>query len=144
LGNYLVIFAANGIWLLAGNQGIGFTATDYTRSFLSSIRTISATSFVDVQGYPAWWNIDGVYYIKPDPNGGLIVDSLTDKNIKDLFLEIPIVNKKFARGAFNTFTHVVQWLYREDSSSSVEETYEFNRVMNYNILNPSFLLLEYP
>lgn len=144
LGNYLVVFCANGIWMLSGNQGIGFTATDYTRSFLSSVRSISATSFVDIQGYPAWWNIDGIYYIKPDPNGGLVVDSLTDKKIKDLFLEIPIVNKKYARGAFNTFTHVVQWIYRGDGASSIEETYEFQKVLNYNILSGAFYFWTIP
>lgn len=144
LGNYLVIFCANGVWVLSGNQGIGFTATDYTRSFISSFRTISATSFVDIQGYPAWWNIDGIYYMKPDPNGGLTVNSLTDQKIKDAFLDIPIISKKYARGAFNNFTHVAQWIYREDGASSLEETYEFQKVLNFNILSGAFYFWSIP
>lgn len=144
LNNYLIHLAAHGIWLIGGSNGVGFSATDYMRTTLSSTKTLSASSFIDIQGYPAWWNIDGINVIKPDAQGGLVVDSLTDAKIKDLFLEIPIASKRYARGAYNSFTHVAQWIYRSDAPTSFEEGYEFDTILNFNILSGAFYFWEVP
>lgn len=138
LGNYLLVFASRGVWMLAGSQGVGFAANDYTRSFLSAVSSISATSFVDIQGYPSFWNIDGIFVVKPSEQGNLEVTSVTDQKIKDFYLSIPVVAKRNARGFYNTFTHVVQWLYRSTSASTVDDSYEFDKILNYNVLSGAF------
>src|SRR3990167_4631251 len=64
----LLVFAQNGIWAIAGSQGIGFAANDYTVSKISTINTISATSFVDIAGFPSWWNAEGIFVIGMEGN----------------------------------------------------------------------------
>lgn len=138
IGNNLLIFAAHGVWMISGSQGIGFSANDYTVSFLAATRVISATSFIDIQGFPAWWNVDGIFVVRPDKNGGLTIESLTDQKIKDFFLEIPFLSKRQARGCYNPFTHIAQWVYRSEAAADVTSSYEYDSVLNFNVLSGAF------
>lgn len=133
----LVAFCTNGCWSITGSQGIGFTANDYTVRKISAIRTLTATSFVSVMGFPAWWNADGIYVLG-NKNGTLVVDSMTDLKIKDWYADIPLASKQQAKGFYNSRTHVIQWQYRSAKSSSVEETNQFDRILNFNVLSQAF------
>jgi hypothetical protein len=131
----LMVFASNGVWHVTGSQGIGFTANDYTVRRLSTIRAISHTSFVDVGGYPAWWSAEGIYILQPDQSlAGVSIKSLTDESIFSFYQEIPITCKKQARGFFNLVTKKIQWLYRSTVPGTVEEVYEYDRILNWNAL----------
>lgn len=139
-GNHLIVFAANGIWAITGSTGIGFAPTDYTIAFISSVRSISPTSFVDVQGIPMWWNLDGIYVLNAGEQTNqqtFNVNSLTDYTIKDFYREIPGDSKKNVRGTYNPYTHVVQWLYKSTSASDVVDRYKYDRIMNFNVLSQS-------
>ena len=136
-GNHLLVFAANGIWAITGSTGIGFSPLDYTVAFISSIRSISPYSFVDFQGIPMWWNVDGIYVLNAGEQTNqqtFDVKSLTDYTIKDFYANIPVSSKKQARGTYNPFTKVVQWLYRSTASNDVDDSYIYDRVMNFNTL----------
>jgi len=83
LQNALLVFASNGIWVISGSQGTGFTADSYTINKLSSVRCISGIPFVDVLGYPYFWTHEGIYRVVVDTtanisSGGLKVESITD------------------------------------------------------------------
>lgn len=134
--NSLVVFASNGIWQIRGSVGIGFTALDYSVNHVSSVKAVSASSFVDIDGYPAFWTIEGVYVLTPTGNGdtSLQVQSLTDTKIKELYLDIPLSCKRLARGSYDPRSHTIQWIYRDTEPSSVTNTYEFNKVLNFNTL----------
>jgi hypothetical protein len=133
----LVAFCTNGCWSIQGSNAAGFSANDYTVKKISSVRTISATSFVNVMGYPCWWNADGIYALG-NKNGVLAVDSMTDLKIKDWFANIPIASKGQAKGVYNSLTHVIQWQYRSTIATSVEETEQFDKVLNFNVLSGAF------
>lgn len=133
----VAVFAANGVWMISGSTGIGFTAKDYTVTKLSSINTISATSFVDIGGYPAWWNAEGIYFLTTDGNNPKI-DSLTDQRIKKYYNDIPLASKTKVRGFFNLVTGVVQWLYRSTEANEPEEDYEYDTILNFNLLTTAF------
>jgi hypothetical protein len=90
--NGLLVFAANGVWFITGNQGIGFTANDYTVTEISKVQSISSTSFINVQGMPYWWNEEGIYTIVPGQQG-LQVKSLTLQTIASEYDEIPLESK---------------------------------------------------
>ncbi len=49
IGNFLIIFASNGVWTITGSDGIGFTAVNYVIGTLSNVQSISSASFVNVQ-----------------------------------------------------------------------------------------------
>ncbi|SHH46706.1 hypothetical protein SAMN05444169_7600 [Bradyrhizobium erythrophlei] len=133
----LVAFCTNGCWSIQGSNAAGFSANDYTVKKITSVRTISATSFVSVMGYPCWWNADGIYAMA-NKNGVLAVDSMTDLKIKDWFASIPLASKGQAKGVYNSLTHVIQWTYRSTIAASVEETEQFDKILNFNVLSGAF------
>lgn len=135
----LVAFASNGVWVVTGSKGIGFTANDYTARRISTVKTISATSFVDINGYPCWWTADGIYMLVPDQSGAAVsVQSLTDKTILTWYQAIPLNSKKTARGFFNNVTKRVQWAYKSTDAGTPEESYAFDRILNFNVLTGAF------
>jgi hypothetical protein len=133
----LIAFCTNGCWAITGSNAVGFTANDYTVKKISAVRALSATSFVSVMGYPCWWNADGIYAMA-NKNGGLVVDSMTDLKIKDWFANIPVASKQQAKGVYNSLTHVIQWQYRSTIASSVDETEQYDKVLNFNVLSGAF------
>lgn len=137
--NGLLVFAANGIWFITGSTGIGFTATDYTISKVSAIQSISSTSYVDVLGYPMFWNEEGIYTVGMDPGQqGLTVNSLTLNSIKQFYDAIPLQSKKFARGSYNPITGQVQWLYRSTNETDVTSRYQFDSILNFSMFTQAF------
>ncbi len=140
MANSLLIFATNGVWSIGGSEGIGFKATDYAIRRISAVESVSALSFVDVYGSPVWWTNDSIYTISGD-QGGLgneAVTSLSDDTIKTFILDIPPDSKLYIKGAFNSRTKIIQWLYRSENPSTNLEKYVYDRVLNLNLLSRAF------
>lgn len=129
--NGLLVFAANGIWFITGSQGVGFTANDYTVTRLSSIQSISGTSFVDVNGFPVWWNEEGIYVVTAGQNG-LDVQSMSLTTISSFYEDIPLTSKRYARGDYNPLTYTVQWIYKTTQETSSTDRYAFDGILNFN------------
>ena len=134
---FLLIFAANGVWSITGSTGLGFTATDFTQTKVSPVGTLSATSFVDVAGYPMWWNADGIYQVQGSQSG-LQVQTVTYGKIKTFYDAIPQRSKLNVRGAYNYVSMTVQWLFRSTEASTPVQDYTFDRVLNLNTLTGAF------
>jgi hypothetical protein len=141
MGPSMLIFASNGVWQISGSgtDGLGFAANDYTIRKLSSTPTLSASSFVDVEGTPMWWNREGIWTVQPSEIGNLSVQSLSRTTIHTLFGEIPTANKEYAKGAYNKTERVVQWLYSDVSGlTDVDDLHTYNRVLNLNVQSGAF------
>lgn len=136
--NGLLVFAANGVWFITGSQGIGFTANDYTITRLSSIESMSTTSFVDVQGLPYFWNEEGIYSVQPQQGGSLSVESITVSTIDTFYNQIPKQSKKYVRGAYHPINYVIQWVYRSENETGIEDRYTYDTILNYNTHNKAF------
>ena len=137
--NSILVFASNGIWGITGSEGIGFRANDYSVRKLSSVTALSASSFVNVTGYPAWWNEEGIYIASVDNvSGSIQVQPITDGKIKEFYQNIPATNKRFAKGSYNSRTRTVQWVYRSAASSDLTDSYSYDSVLNFNILTQGF------
>lgn len=143
-GDYLLVFGYNGVWAITGSQGIGFTADDYSVSLIDRIRSINHTSFVDINGVPVWWNLNGIYTLGTDDKGALVIKSLTDTTIKDYFTTIPFLSKRQARGTYNQLTHIIQWLYRTTEATDPNSIYSYDRILNYNTLTGAFYTWSIP
>lgn len=137
--NGMLVLCQNGIWFITGSQGIGFTANDYTITKLSSIKSISSKSVVDVNGLPTFWNEEGIYTITPTQQGnGLSVEPITVSTILSFYKEIPITSKVYARGDYNPIDYVIQWVYKDTSETSIEDRYNFNKVLCLNTYTKAF------
>jgi len=139
IANGLIIFAANGVWFITGSQGIGFAANDYTITKLSSVKSISSTSYVDVMGLPYFWNEEGIYQVQAQQNGGsLAVEPITVGTILSFFNDIPFASKVYVRGDYHPIDYIIQWSYRSTNESSVTDRYQYDRILNYNVYNKAF------
>lgn len=125
----LCAFCANGVWFITGSTGLGFTATDYTVQKIAKINTLSASSFVDVAGFPAWWNAEGIYLMQAGQTFPTI-SSLTYNKINDFFTSIPLSSKRFARGYYNPTSGHIRWIYRSTQTNQINQIYEFDRILN--------------
>jgi hypothetical protein len=133
----LCVFAANGVWFITGSTGLGFTANDYAQLKIADINTLSDTSFVNVNGFPSWWNSEGIYIMQGGQNLPA-VKALSYDKIKTFYDEIPVDSKRFARGFFDRTDGHIRWLYRSESTSTLEKIYEYDRVLNFNIRTEAF------
>lgn len=146
---FLLIFATNGIWSIAGGAG-DFKATDYSIQKISDIQTTSASSFVTPKtGFPIWWNADGIYTVEVATNEltsqkNLEVKSLSDSTIRSTFRDIPALAKKYAKGAFNPLENIIQWVYWDESPSTLVDYYHYNKVLILDLDTNAFYFWEVP
>lgn len=149
LQNAMLVFAANGVWYITGSSGIGFTANDYTVVKLSGVKSISCTSFVDINGLPMFWNEEGIYKVEPAKQGTsllstplhvnpLEVNPITIGTILTFYNNIPLSSKKYARAAYNPIEYIVQWLYKSTEATDVTSRYQFDKILNFNTSNSAF------
>jgi hypothetical protein len=109
-GAALLVFATNGVWSVIGGQD-GFKATAYIVDRLSAVGCLANKSITQIEDLYLYWSITGIYAVKVDQAGLGTVQNISDANIKTLYSSIPVVNKLFVQGAYNTTTKVVTWLY---------------------------------
>lgn len=138
VGSDLILFASNGIWQLSGSKGLSFAANDYAVRKLSSVPAVSPTSFVVVEGYPMFWNNDGIYIAKPNQVGDITIESLTNTTIATFYQSIPTNSKYYAKGVYDANEKIVQWLYRSTSATDIDDQYTYDRVLNLNMLTGAF------
>lgn len=145
MGNSLLVFASNGIWAVAGSEGIGFIANDFSVVKISSSEVDNDTSFVIVEGAPFWWGVGSINTILTEDNLTFRVVSISDNKIRNFYVdEIPPLSKTQAVGAYNPEDRTIAWLYRSTESDSPETTTQFDRVLVYNILTQAFYIWEIP
>jgi hypothetical protein len=139
LRNSLLIFCSNGIWALSGSQGLGFTAVDFSIDKLATQYDISTSSFVDVDGTPFWWSLEGIYTLSVDTQTNRMgVQSITDGVLRSFIQGIPLENRKYIQGAFDTEDKIITWVYRSTAAGPFEEKYSYNSMLNYNMLSTAF------
>jgi hypothetical protein len=134
----MLVFASNGVWAISGNEGIGFTALDYSIRKISSVPAVSASSFVDVEGFAMWWNYDGIYTVATDNVGNFQVQSLSDQSIKSFFDNIPTISKRYAKADYNSLLRRVQWLYRSEGEAGISNRYEYDSILELNMVSQGF------
>lgn len=150
--NGLVVFAANGIWFITGSQGIGFSASDYTIRKISNIQSIGYSSYINVNGYPMFWNEEGIYYVTPSQQGvgmggnsaSLQVTNMTLGTILSFYQPLPKISKQFARGDYDRLNYLVQWCFRSTVETGVLDRYQFDRILVFNTVNKAFYYYTLP
>lgn len=141
----LIVFASNGIWQITGSQGIGFAANDYTVKKISKQEILSASSFVNVLGFPIWWSTDGIYGLTTDSVGSIQIKSFSAGKIdRNYYEDLSASVKSYAKGSFNLKDKIVQWLYRETIGSTVNENQTYTKIMNYDVQTSAFYTFTIP
>lgn len=136
LANQLLIFSTNGVWSISGSSALGFTATDYTLDKLSSIGCLTPSSFLDIEGYPAWWTDEGIYTIEQDETSNeLRVVSISDDRIRTFVVAISANSKRYAKGSYNSISKVATWIYNSgENTGDVEDNFVYDRALHLNTI----------
>lgn len=148
----LLVFAANGVWFIAGSTGIGFAANDYTIVKISNIQSISATSFIDVVGYPLFWNAEGIYQVTPTQQAGsahspdiqLDVQNMVIGTINTFYSDIPQTSIQFARGDYDKLNFIVTWVYKTTQETGIVDRYQMDGSLSYNTITKAFYPYTFP
>jgi hypothetical protein len=109
------------VWSIVGGQD-GFKASAYIVDRLSSVGAISASAIVPVEDVILYWSITGIYAVKVDQLGQGASQNISDKSIKTMYTSIPVVNRMFAQGVYDTNTKVVTWLYSSGSLATATDS----------------------
>ena len=111
VGTSLLILAKNGVWRLYGGSDYGFDATNYVVERVTDHGIVSLDSVVVVDNTVMFWGQDGIYHIRMGDNGGWMSENITYGRVQNLYEDIPVVDKRKAKGAFDAFERKVRWVY---------------------------------
>lgn len=136
--NNLLVMASNGVWMISGAGDDVFSATSYGVKKLSSVGMNSPQSVVDVKGLPVWWAEDGIYTVKYDANyGSVVVEPISENNIKTFYLQIPSVARNYAKGAYDKVNDIAYWIYNSAGDIS-SGNYVYDRALCLNAKTGAF------
>lgn len=129
IGMELYVFCSNGIWRIAGSEGLGFRANDYSVMKISGTPALSSYSFIDIEGVPMWWNRTGIYTMAPGEGGQINIQSLTEETIQELYDAIPEDSKYYAKGAYDPVKKRVEFLYRHHPASNEQDHFKYDSIL---------------
>jgi len=147
VGNFLVVFAKNGIWSISGTDLTSFIADSYKITKISEIGAISSLSFVSADGIPVWWNTSGIYTLSIDGSSeGAKVVSITNNTIKTFFENIPSESKYYVQGAFDLLEKTITWVYRSTQPGGLDyfDQFYYDSALVLNLDTSAFYPHSFP
>lgn len=110
-GPDLFVFAENGLWRISGVDGI-FRATDYSVNFISSIGIHSADSFIEAEGLPFWWSLNGIHTLQADQSVGIEQEqNLSISTIQSFLDKVSTEAKSKVIGTYDKTNKKIYWAY---------------------------------
>jgi hypothetical protein len=87
---------------------------------------------------PYFWNEEGIYMVQANQTGQLSVEAITVGTILSFYNEIPVQNRRYAKGVYDPINYIIQWIYKSTPETDVNSRYQFDRVLNLNTYNKAF------
>jgi hypothetical protein len=124
LNGRLLVFAVNGVWEIAGPDGV-FAADAYSVAQVTEVPTLNPQSVVSVEGTAMYWALGGIYAIQPDPNSGrLNATNMITTVIQSYYNDLPAIAKAECIGFYDEVSKVVRWLHGDDDTSPAKKNAE--------------------
>lgn len=135
----LMVLASNGVWLIRGASGKGFTANDYRVRNITSIGVDSPMSVINFKGTPMWWGKEGIYAANYNPQyDSYDVQSASLTTIDIFFNDIPAINRQYVKGVFSIYDNVAYWIFNDSASLASSDYYVYNRVLVFDGYTKAF------
>jgi len=137
----LLVFCQNGVWEVYGDTG-GFYANNFQVSKISTNGVMDQNAIVQVGGNFLYWSNAGIFSLTSDSASGRFApENISLKTIQKLYLDIPFLGKKHARGFYDEKENRVRFLYN-DSASYSETNYvnKYNKELVYDLTLQAFSL----
>ena len=121
LGRGVAVLAANGVWFISGID-LAFSASSYSVEKLTNVGCLSEAAVVSVENALIYWSNSGIYTLQPGQSGAeYSAVNISDATIKTFYNNIPILNKRYVAGAYNSREKLVYWLYSTDPKVNDED-----------------------
>lgn len=115
IGNALVVFAANGVWAVSGNDGNLFSPTSQRVYKITDKSSLSARSIAVVDNAVFFWTLDGIYRIvigESSTSGeSLQLTNITEKTIHSYYTAIPPSVKEQVAASFDPYDGYISWTW---------------------------------
>lgn len=139
-GNSLLVFAENGVWEIAGVDGI-FKATEF---FVNRVRgadgIVNPKTLIDAEGVPVWWATTGIYTVKKDEASlGSFGSDLSKETIQTFWNEIGAGARSRATGIYDRLNKQIYWLYEKSGANE----YQYNKVLILDLVLQAFVPWEF-
>jgi hypothetical protein len=137
----LLVFCQNGVWEVFGDTG-GFYANNFQVSKISTNGVMDQNAIVQVGGNFIYWSNAGIYTLITDnASGRFAPENISLKTIQKLYLDIPFLGKKHARGFYDEKENRVRFLYNDsDSYSETNYVNKYNKELVYDLTLKAFSL----
>jgi hypothetical protein len=135
----LLVFCQNGVWEVYGDTG-GFYANNFQVAKISTNGVMDQNAIVQVGGNFIYWSNAGIYSLTTDnASGRFAPENISLKTIQKLYLDIPFLGKKHARGFYDEKENRVRFLYN-DSADYSETNYvnKYNKELVYDLTLQAF------
>lgn len=115
IGSALIAIGTNGVWAISGGSDYGFVATNYKALKISDYGAVSEDSIIKVGNTVMFWGFNSIYQVARNQTGDIVVTSISDNTIKQLYEEIPGTSKDSAVGIYDDISKTARWLYHDGS-----------------------------
>lgn len=113
-GSSIVVFAEQGVWEIAGDEG-GFRATSNQVRKISNFGVVAPQAVVDTEAEVYYWNRGGIYQLAASPETGrLVAGNITENSIQSLYNALDQETKRNAVGSYDPVNRRVSWMYNDD------------------------------
>lgn len=112
VGSGLLVIAENGVWIISGGSGYGFSANNNLVTKVTERGSRYQNSVVVVDNTVMYWSEDGIYHVKQNQYGDWVSESLSESTIQTFYEGIPEEDKLSASASYDSFDKKVRWVYQ--------------------------------
>lgn len=139
LGQYLIVFADNGVWAIGGEDNI-FKATAYYVNRLSVEGISAPESLIEFQGGLAYWSDSGINVVTIDQvSQAPSVQNISTQPIETYYNNIPEHAKQSCKGVYDQYQKELVWFYNKDTSVDTTRHQYYNAVLKFKLVQQAFM-----
>lgn len=106
----LVVFATNGVWVIAGIDGNTFSPTASMVSKITDKGSVNSQNIVQVDTTTFFWAKDGLYQLSTEGFASFKLDSLSKNSINEIVVSLSEDDFLGISGAYDERTDRIVWL----------------------------------
>jgi hypothetical protein len=106
----LLVFANNGVWVIAGGDGNTFTPTSSMVLKITDRGCVSPQSIVSIDKDVYFWAEDGLYRLISQGFATYTIESLTKPTINEIIISLNKEDMKGISGAYDERTETISWI----------------------------------
>lgn len=135
----LLVFCQNGVYEVYGDTG-GFYANNFQVAKVSTNGVMDQNAIVQVGNNFIYWSNAGIYSLSTETaSGRFAAENISLKTIQKLYLDIPFLGKKHAKGFYDEKENRVRFLYNDsDTYSETNYVNRYNKELIYDLTLQAF------